>query len=210
MKKIVSFDFDGTMCFTPEPIEGEKVWQEKTGTVWPYTGWWSKKAYDMVWRKGLMIKLKRFGINGRMFDWIAAFLEGRSIQVRVGTSLSHVTELENGTPQGAMISPSTFIAMINDLPENASGVDTSLFADDTMLQEHGQNVKLLEAKMQQALDSVQRWCDQWGFTISTNKTVAVLFTRSACKEREVKLSINGKPLKIEESAKFLGVVSTDA
>ena len=43
MKKIVSFDFDGTMCFTPEPIEGEKIWKEKTGTVWPYTGWWSKK-----------------------------------------------------------------------------------------------------------------------------------------------------------------------
>ena len=43
MKKIVSFDFDGTMCFTPEPIEGEKVWQEKTGTVWTYTGWWSRK-----------------------------------------------------------------------------------------------------------------------------------------------------------------------
>jgi hydroxymethylpyrimidine pyrophosphatase-like HAD family hydrolase len=43
MKKIISFDFDGTMCYTPLPIEGEKVWQEKTGTVWPYTGWWSKK-----------------------------------------------------------------------------------------------------------------------------------------------------------------------
>ena len=41
--KIVSFDFDKTMCFTPEPIEGEKIWKEKTGTVWPYTGWWSKK-----------------------------------------------------------------------------------------------------------------------------------------------------------------------
>jgi hypothetical protein len=49
--------------------------------------------------------------------------------------------VENGTPQGAMISPSSFIAMINDLPEGASGVDKSLFADDTMLQEHGQKVK---------------------------------------------------------------------
>jgi len=43
IKKIVIFDFDKTMCFTPEPIEGEKIWQEKTGTVWPYTGWWSKR-----------------------------------------------------------------------------------------------------------------------------------------------------------------------
>lgn len=43
INKITVFDFDKTMCFTPEPVEGEKIWYEKTGTVWPYTGWWSKK-----------------------------------------------------------------------------------------------------------------------------------------------------------------------
>ena len=43
IKKIVIFDFDGTLCFTPEPVEGKKIWFEKTGTVFPYPGWWSKK-----------------------------------------------------------------------------------------------------------------------------------------------------------------------
>lgn len=43
IKRIVSYDFDGTLCFTPEPIEGEKIWKRETGTDWPYTGWWSKK-----------------------------------------------------------------------------------------------------------------------------------------------------------------------
>lgn len=43
IKKIICFDFDGTLCFTPEPVEGKKIWQEKTGTVFPYPGWWSKK-----------------------------------------------------------------------------------------------------------------------------------------------------------------------
>ena len=38
----------------------------------------------MVWRKGLLIKLKEFGINGRMFDWIADFNTDRTFQVRVG------------------------------------------------------------------------------------------------------------------------------
>lgn len=167
-----------------------------------------EKAYDMVWHKGLMIKLKQFGINGRMFDWIADFLEGRSIQVRVGASLSTVTELENGTPQGAMISPLLFLAMINDLPENVSGVDTSLFADDTMLQEHGTCLQRSVSRMQRALDDLQGWCDRWGFTISTSKTVAVLFTRNPMMEirNKVNLSINGQQLKVEKSAKFLGVV----
>ena len=43
MKKIISFDFDGTMCFTPGPEEGKKIWQEKTGLIFPYPGWWSKR-----------------------------------------------------------------------------------------------------------------------------------------------------------------------
>jgi hypothetical protein len=36
-------DFDGTMCYTPGPEEGKKIWEEKTGTVFPYPGWWSKR-----------------------------------------------------------------------------------------------------------------------------------------------------------------------
>jgi hydroxymethylpyrimidine pyrophosphatase-like HAD family hydrolase len=41
--KIVVLDFDGTLCYTPGPEEGKKIWEEKTDTVFPYPGWWSKK-----------------------------------------------------------------------------------------------------------------------------------------------------------------------
>lgn len=64
-----------------------------------------EKAFDMVWRTGLLIKLKGFGINGRMLQWIANFIGDRTIQVRVGTTLSNIYTVENGTAQGSMISP---------------------------------------------------------------------------------------------------------
>ena len=32
-----------------------------------------EKAFDMLWKNGLLIKLKRLGVNGRMFEWIADF-----------------------------------------------------------------------------------------------------------------------------------------
>jgi len=41
-KRLISFDFDDTLCHTPKPEEGEKIWLEKTGTVWPYNGWWGR------------------------------------------------------------------------------------------------------------------------------------------------------------------------
>jgi hypothetical protein len=41
-KRLISFDFDDTLCHTPKPEEGEKIWKEKTGTDWPYNGWWGR------------------------------------------------------------------------------------------------------------------------------------------------------------------------
>lgn len=41
--KIISFDFDDTLCHTPLPEEGKIIWKQKTGFDWPYTGWWSKR-----------------------------------------------------------------------------------------------------------------------------------------------------------------------
>ena len=38
-KRLISFDFDDTLFHTPKPEEGEKIWKEKTGTDWPYSGW---------------------------------------------------------------------------------------------------------------------------------------------------------------------------
>ncbi len=41
--KLVSFDFDDTLCHTPLPEVGKEIWLEKTGTEWPHRGWWSKR-----------------------------------------------------------------------------------------------------------------------------------------------------------------------
>lgn len=41
-KRLISFDFDDTLCLTPNPEEGKLIWKEKTGQDWPYGGWWGK------------------------------------------------------------------------------------------------------------------------------------------------------------------------
>lgn len=39
---IVSFDFDGTLFHTSEPVGGKEIFKNKMGIDWPYSGWWSK------------------------------------------------------------------------------------------------------------------------------------------------------------------------
>ena len=40
IKKIVSFDFDGTLIHTPTPETGRPEWEKATGQSWPGRGWW--------------------------------------------------------------------------------------------------------------------------------------------------------------------------
>src|SRR6218665_1355512 len=87
--------------------------------------------------------------------------------------------------------------MINDMPNNTSGVDLSLFADDSAIFAAGRRTTTLEKRIQESLSAIQKWCDRSGFRISTSKTTAVLFTHS--RQR-------GQDIDITDSAKFLGVV----
>jgi len=41
-KRLISFDFDKTLFFTPEPELGKDIFLEKTGSNWPHRGWWGK------------------------------------------------------------------------------------------------------------------------------------------------------------------------
>ncbi len=61
-----------------------------------------EKAYDMLWREGLMINFYRMGVRGIIFNWIKDFLKGRTIQVKIGTVLSSKQVAENGTPQASV------------------------------------------------------------------------------------------------------------
>ena len=35
-----------------------------------------EKAYDMMWKEGVLIKLHKMGFGGRVFNWIKDFMFG--------------------------------------------------------------------------------------------------------------------------------------
>ena len=68
-----------------------------------------EKAFELMWSKGTIRKLKEYGINGKMLRWIHTFLTSRKIQVRVGDDISELHNLENGCPMVASSAPSSLI-----------------------------------------------------------------------------------------------------
>ena len=163
-----------------------------------------EKAYDMVWKKGILFKLNQMGISGNLFNWINDFLHNRYLKTRIGSKYSNKVNTDNGTPQGSTISPILFLIAINDLKIN-SNVQLSMFADDTAIWFSSKNVKFLQNKIQSALDDIHIWCNKWGFKISIAKTKAILFTNKR-NHPKISLNFNNTPLNIVDKVKFLGII----
>jgi len=122
----------------------------------------------------------------------------------VGNALSERYLLDNGTAQGSIISPLLFLIMINDLPDTLQDIESSLFADDRCLFKSGRNLSHITKSIQNNLERISTWCDNWGFKISLDKTVAVVFSHRT--NTHIDLTINNQAVKIDNKAKFLGLV----
>ena len=58
-----------------------------------------KKAFDSVPHERLLVKLKSYGIDGELHDWIRDLLSDRLQYVKVGTSCSSTMKVTSGIPQ---------------------------------------------------------------------------------------------------------------
>ena len=135
------------------------------------------QAFDSLWHGGLMMKLQWMGLEGNQPHFIQQFLLARRISVRQGSTVSDPYAVVNGVPQGAVISPTLFIIMINDLMVKVGeGIQCSLYADDCAIWVSGLTVKECTDKIQAALNEIDVWLQAWGFQISTSKTKSMIFT----------------------------------
>ena len=89
------------------------------------------KAFDKVWHRGLLCKIKSYGISGRLYDIIASFLRGRSMRVVIDGQSSDTHSLNAGVLQGSVLGPTLFHMLINDLPDQNIKSLIDIFADDT-------------------------------------------------------------------------------
>jgi ribonuclease HI len=163
------------------------------------------KAFDLLWRDGLLYKLRNLGITGRTYAWISDFLTDRQIQIQVGSHLSNKATTLYGTPQGSVISPLLFLIMIHDFPTD-NLVHTSLYADDSAVWKGGKNLELTLKSVQNHLNKIIKWCEAWGMNINPHKTNCIIFTNKHIPNNHTKLHIHKSPIQHQENAKFLGLI----
>ena len=114
------------------------------------------KAFDEVWREGLVFKLKQNEISGNLLIIFEHFLRNRKQRVVLNGRTSNWENIYAGVPQGSILGPLLFLIYINDLAENLSS-NPKLFADDTSLFSVVHDLNTSAIEINDDLKKIEAW-----------------------------------------------------
>ena len=132
-----------------------------------------EKAYDSVWKKGLITKLYKLKIQGNILKLIDDFISKRKVALYINDKLGELRQTgDYGLPQGAVLSVQLFKIFLMDFAEELDGIPGITkykFADDGSIKVTGATTNQCIATFQTVLDSLDRWTKKWRMKINCNK-----------------------------------------
>ena len=172
-----------------------------------------EKAFDSVWKKGLLVKLFKLGFKGRFLKLIDNFLASRTVKLNVNGSKGVKRDCsEFGLPQGSVLSPILFKVFMMDFLEEINDDSTVVykFADDGSIKISANTTQDCLLQLQNILDAVDKWAKRWRMVINClpNKTEVMCFG-TAENNRDLipkEFSLGNKKIKLVSHTKVLGVI----
>ena len=79
-----------------------------------------EKAFDAVWRLGLIDKINKIRIQTKIIKRMNSFLSQRNVYVKINNTRSETFSPTAGVPQGSVVAPILFLIYVSNIPENSS------------------------------------------------------------------------------------------
>ncbi|KAK3506928.1 hypothetical protein QTP70_031211 [Hemibagrus guttatus] len=160
-------------------------------------------AFNTIIPQQLIEKLSLLGLNTSLCNWILHFLTGRPQSIRSWNCFSSTTTLSTGAPQGCVLNPLLFSLLTHDCAAMHSSNHIIKFTDDTTA------VGLISKNDKSAYrEEVQRltaWCRANNLSPNVDKTKEMVVDFRRAQSDHSPLFIDGSPVEIVKSTKFLGV-----
>ena len=138
--------------------------------------WDLKNAFDLVNLLLLIEKLRFYGLDGPVLQWLRSYLLGRWQKVVLGDDIeSFYIEVVTGVPQGSILGPLLFLIYINDLPVAIPEGLLILFVDDTNVVLTEKNKTLLLQAFKALISEMSKWFEANGLKLNDNKTQILNF-----------------------------------
>jgi hypothetical protein len=168
-----------------------------------------QKAFDSISHPCLLYKLLRLNLNGCVYKLIKDMYSKTVLQVNTGQGLTREFTSDVGVRQGDNLSPTLFNLFVNDIPGifdnscdpvrlHSRSLNCLLYADDLVLLSHSTD------GLQNALDRLDTYCNDWGLTINPQKTKA--FIASTQKKFTLDVHVGSTPIECVEEVTYLGIV----
>lgn len=171
-----------------------------------------KAAFDVIWQNGLIFKMIKLEINPFLIKMIQSFLANRSFSIRLNGFISKIFEMDSGTPQGSVISPTLFNIYMYDIPLH-NHIKLTQFADDTTLHYTNRKSAVAQKHFNTYLPRLSEYFENWKLILSEQKTEFINIMglvrdtnarlRKNC--RKMKIQINGTQIKHSNNIRLLGV-----
>lgn len=162
------------------------------------------KAFDRVWHKGLIFKLKQSGIDTTLLQWLTSYLSNRKQRVVIPGAHSNWVNIEAGVPQGSILGPLLFLIYINDIVNNVHS-NIKLFADDTSLYLIVDEPIDSARQLNSDLDLIHQWAERWLVKFNPAKSESLLISRKLNRPRHPPLIMNNVSINEVSSHKHLGI-----
>ena len=135
-----------------------------------------RKAFDLVSHELLIHKMSKYGIEGKILNWVKNWLHDRTQRVVIRGTASESFKVTSGVPQGSVLGPILFLIYINDLPTEVIS-PVSLFADDSKIFSKivtkAQGIKITGPNghevLQDDLNRIQEWAIKWKMEFNVDK-----------------------------------------
>ena len=171
-----------------------------------------RKAFDLINRSKLWLKLIKQGITGKMIKIIYSIYENVKTCVKHNGYLSDYFKNDIGLFQGEVLSPLLYSLYVNDcemyfLKKHCTSFEINMvnlfllmYADDMCL------FALSPTDLQHMLDTLHCYNNKWNLTLNVDKTKIVLFRNGGKIRENEKWFYNGKEIEVVNQFKYLGML----
>lgn len=160
-----------------------------------------EQAFDRVWHDGLLYKLK-LAFPTPYYILLKSYLTDRYFQTKFNMETSTYYPIKSGVPQGSVLGPFLYLIFTADIPvTNSTTIAT--FADDTAIIAVDENPNTASENLQNHLDQLQDWLNNWRVKVNQTKSAHITFTnrRIDCPI----VTINNAQLPVKDQVKYLGL-----
>ena len=151
------------------------------------------KAFDKVWHRGLIFKLRQNGVDGPLITFFENYLSNRKQRVVLNGLNSEFHSIDSGVPQGSVLGPLLFLIYINDMEQRIKS-SIKFFADDTMLFSLVRDPSISALELNHDLELINKWAHQWKMQFnpeSSKQAVQLIFSQKLHKPIHPTLYFNG-------------------